>query len=698
MSWTVKISRRSGKDARARESTDPGPRAQSSPDATGASMPGDSPIRRAEDDTLGREPVARSFVQQVLTVDASEGLVVGVLGPWGSGKTSFINLARGEFKRADVPVLDFNPWMFSGAQQLVESFFIELAAQLRLRPDLASLGADLQASGEAFSGMGWLPVIGPWMERGRLLTRSVSELLQRRREGVSGRRAKLQKELATLRTPIIVVVDDIDRLSALEIRDVFKLVRLTASFPNIVYVVAFDRQRVEKALAEEGVPGRVYLEKILQVAVDLPAIPIQTLIRQTWDALDASLKTAPGALDMQTWPDVFMEIIRPLIRNMRDVRRDAAAVHGAVWALQGQVALADVLSLEAIRVFLPDVFAGLHSNVDVLTNASDVRDGNDAEESRKRIDGLINVAEMHGDVVRAMVRRLFPAAERYIGGSHYQRDWASRWLRERRVANEELLSFYLERVAGSGLRAFTDAEQAWARATDREALDRYLRSLDRERLQDVIASFEVYEAEFAGEHAVPCVTVLLNLMPDLPEREGGMFDFGARLAVTRVTYRLLRSLRNPDAVEAALRRILPELTSLSAKLELIGQVGYQEGRGSKFVSEAAATNFERAWRDEVRSTPVDDLVKEPNLLGVLLTTKRQGDISEPDLKVQDTPELTLALLRSARGDAKTQNFGSRAIRRLPRLAWGSLVELCGDEQTLQETYCGSNGSVVGGGG
>ena len=69
-------------------------------------------------------------------IDTTEGVVVGVLGPWGSGKTSFINLARNEFEKAKkIPILDFNPWMFSGTAQIVESFFIELAAQLLKKPD-----------------------------------------------------------------------------------------------------------------------------------------------------------------------------------------------------------------------------------------------------------------------------------------------------------------------------------------------------------------------------------------------------------------------------------------------------------------------------------------------------------------------------------------------------------------------------------
>ncbi|MBW3641966.1 MAG: KAP family NTPase [Actinobacteria bacterium] len=70
---------------------------------------GDNPIRESADDTLGRSRVAKSFAEQVLLLDASEGLVVGVLGAWGHGKTSFVNLSRGHLAASGLVVLDFNP-------------------------------------------------------------------------------------------------------------------------------------------------------------------------------------------------------------------------------------------------------------------------------------------------------------------------------------------------------------------------------------------------------------------------------------------------------------------------------------------------------------------------------------------------------------------------------------------------------------
>jgi hypothetical protein len=648
---------------------------------------GDNPIRHSADDTLGRSEVARSFAHQLQSLDASEGLVLGVLGAWGSGKTSFLNLTRDYLADADLPVLDFNPWMFSGAEQLVESFFVELSAQLKVRAGLAEVGKDLEEYGEAFSGLGWLPLVGPWIERGRGASKILSKILQRRKEGVGGRRAKLAKALAHLEKPIVVILDDIDRLSTSEIRDVFKLVRLTASFPNIVYLLAFDRSRVEEALSEQGVPGRDYLEKILQLGIDLPTIPLQLLRQQTLSAVDGALADIdnPGPFDDQVWPDVYMEIISPLIRNMRDVRRYAAAIHGTVRSLDGQIALADVLALEAVRLFLPDVFYRLNAAVEGVTKTSAMSyvGSDEPPHLRLQVTSLLEAAGSQSDVAKAMIERLFPAGLRHIGGSSYGADWRSRWLRERRVAHEDILRLYLERVAGESLQAFTEAEQAFQLIGNRAAFERFMGGLAVERLQDVIASLEAFEDQFARDHVVPGTTTLLNLLPELPKRQHGMFDLDTRMVVGRVVYRLLRTVGDPDALEADVVEILPELSTLSSKLELISNVGYREGAGHKLVPETSANALEAAWRSEVRSTPVEALLQEAELLRILLVVRKESDPTEPALEIADQPEMTLALLLSARSDARSQMMGTRAVRTTHRLAWDVLVELYGDEDVLR---------------
>ena len=198
-----------------------------------------------------------------------KGLSSESSAPWGSGKTSFIHLARKVFEHEEVPVLDFNPWLFSGAEQLVERFITELSTELKLM-DLGNIGEALLEYSDLFSGsLGTIVKIS-------------GKYYQRREGGIQQNTGEVAAVLREREKPIIVILDDVDRLSAPEIREIFKLVRLTASFPNLVYIVCCDRQRVEQALGEEtaGLSGRDYLEKIIQLPFEFPEVPEHLLAKE----------------------------------------------------------------------------------------------------------------------------------------------------------------------------------------------------------------------------------------------------------------------------------------------------------------------------------------------------------------------------------------------------------------------------------
>jgi len=82
-----------------------------------------------------------------------------------------------------------------------------------------------------------------------------------------------KRELAGLLTrlpqPLLVVIDDIDRLTTEEILQVFQLVKANADFPRLIYLLLFEREVVAKALNQiSGDKGTEFLEKIIQVLRD----------------------------------------------------------------------------------------------------------------------------------------------------------------------------------------------------------------------------------------------------------------------------------------------------------------------------------------------------------------------------------------------------------------------------------------------
>lgn len=644
-------------------------------------VPADNPIKNTAEDRLGRDTVAKSFVDQVMSLDHSEGIVIGVLGAWGNGKTSFINLSRKHFADRDVAVVDFNPWMFSGADQLVERFFVELSAQLKIRASLAEVGKAIEVYGEIFSGLGWLPVAGPWLERLKLAKDILAKGLLAKKEGSGERRDKVWKALIKAEKPIVVVIDDIDRLTTAEIRDIFKLVRLTASFPKIIYVVAFDRTRVEAALQEENIPGRDYLEKILQLAIDLPIVPPTVLRNEVFASLDkAIINVEDGSLDKMRWPDVFAEIIHPLIRNMRDVRRYTVAVAGTVENLSGQIDLVDLLGMEAIRTFLPDVFSKIQVAVTALTRPEGQHDSKDL---KKAIEAILTAAGAEKEiVVRAMITRQFPAATRHISNTSYGAEWTRNWRKSKRIAHEDFLRLYLERTVGEGLQSFLNAGRVWSLIEQPDELDVFVRSLPNNQWESLISELEAYEDEFETINPLPAIVYLLNLWPEIPERERGIFDFGRNVTIARVLIRLLRSLKTQERIEEAVRSVLLYVPSLSSQLEVITDIGHVEGAGHKLLPEQVAADFERAWRAGVRGTDATALSKEWNLIRVLLMTKLRAGPEEPPFNLPESDDLMLTLLRSAETETISHSFDSRAVKRSPRMAWQALIDIVGSEEEI----------------
>src|SRR5215208_1962060 len=150
----------------------------------GSLLHGDRPIEHRTQDKLDRARFAEAIARQLVDAPAETGYVVGLLGSWDSGKTSILNMVDEVLtdEHENVLVLRFNPWLFSGTEQLVARFFEELGAQLLEEPDdrLQRLGGALEEYGLLLSPLRFAPVAGSWIDRGTVTIRAVGGFLKRR--------------------------------------------------------------------------------------------------------------------------------------------------------------------------------------------------------------------------------------------------------------------------------------------------------------------------------------------------------------------------------------------------------------------------------------------------------------------------------------------------------------------------------------
>jgi hypothetical protein len=650
--------------------------------------PTDNPIVSSREDVLGRADVARDFAKSIRRLDASQGVVVGVLGAWGHGKSSFVNLMKEEFAAApEVPVVEFNPWLFSGSQQLTDVFFSEIAAELRIKDEskFAGIAKGLDEYGDVLSPIAMIPWFGAWWDRTFKAGKVAINWWTNRKKGSRTFRNQVTEALLKLDQRIVVVIDDIDRLSTDEIRDIFKLVRLTASFPNVIYLLAFDRYRVEQALAESGVPGRAYLEKIVQLSFDLPAIPREVLHTQILEQLDRILDGVKSVRFSEAeWPNIFFEIVEPLIGNLRDVRRLVLSAHTTIRTLGDDIETVDLLALEAIRVFRPELFLQVQKHKIILTEVRDSSTDSNTSKRQAVIDEMLKEAGEDAEILRKLINYVFPMARRYTDNVHYGYDFAADAKRDHRLGYIDYLDHYLERTAPSGLIAFRRSEKAFTKVSDAGAFAEYLDGLKPEELEDTIAGLEAYERTYPIDSIPAALIVLLNRIHAIPERpRRGMFDIvRPDLVVDRVVLRMLRRIESETDREAAVRQIFPALTAFSTQLDLLLLIGYREGAGHKLISEELAETLNEEFVARVDGKHSTVPREEWDLARVYWTVAEL--IGEEYQPVEFTnPDEIRALLASARSVSRSQTGESRVVEEA-HLWWDALTKIVGDEEALAQ--------------
>lgn len=675
----------------------------------------DEPIRTQFGDVLGRAPIAHAFARSILELDASQGLVVAVLGPWGHGKSSFINLMREEFEgipkefesseesdptpeesetRRALTVIDFNPWMFSGSDQLVDFFFTQIGAELKVKNE-SRLGKIADWLGQYAGILKPAAKLIPLPDAsavGEVIAAGISGLAETTSADRSVQEVKddITKALSKLEKPIVVIIDDIDRLTKIEIREIFKLVRLTASFPNIIYLLAFDRERVEQALSEDGIPGRAYLEKIVLLSFDVPQASEKLLRSRAIAELERILSPVTNAsLDEDRWFSAYSEVIEPLLSNIRDVTRYAISAKQTIKDLGDQVDLVDLLAMEALRVFRPEIFRHLPTLRKELTGTCDTK-GGAGRRTRKDIEELLEsgeernpspieslLSEFSGNkTVAALLTYVFPASQH-----DHMSEQLNTWRNERRMAHIDFLNLYFDRVMPDSLVAFQCSEHAVNLLNDRTSLKKYLAELPPETLEDVIDGLASYETKFTDDMVIPGSITLLNLIDTISKKKRrSLFDIAGGFAVRHVVIALLHRVDKEEEREKFVSQILEGLETYSSKLYFIDTIRYSNLGEKGLVSETFVEQIHADFVKKIQDTPPSEPSREWDAWRIYYEVGKKTH--KVPLNPGEDPILLLAVLYSLRFTLP-QSLNPLQDQSKDRLDWDKLVKLFGSEDKVR---------------
>lgn len=340
-------------------------------------------------DDLGFAPFAERLAEALVRQLAPSGYVAGLHGEWGSGKSTVLNFIRAhltkwqEEGRRDVEGLewfDFEPWIVAGHQDLSAAFFKVLSEKLGGKAERWSL---FRRRTKGAIDLGAVPLIEATSKLGFIIdhtggvaskagaavtTAAVKKAADRWLSEPSLQKTydQLVERLSSSGRRFLVFVDDIDRLTSLEIRSLMQMVKTVGRLPNVTYCLSYDRQIVWAALGELA-PGdgarSGYAEKIVQHEVEVPVPSRSGLMRM----LTRSLVGLPPPPDRGLrWMDMVQAGITRWIRHPRDVVRLSNAMNFAWAALKDEVDPYDALCMEALRLFDRKVFDWIRENRELL--------------------------------------------------------------------------------------------------------------------------------------------------------------------------------------------------------------------------------------------------------------------------------------------------------------------------------------------
>ena len=264
----------------------------------------------------------------------------------------------------------FVPWNYSDKDNLISLFFQSLKNKIEVQGNEQiknKVGKALSDYAGAFDALSIVPVVGSGVAAMLRTLAKVQGTNLMQVPDLDKTRENLEEELIKADKKIIIVIDDIDRLTNSQIRDIFQLVKQVADFPNVIYILVMDRTVVRRALTEmHNIDGNEYLEKIIQVPFELPELRKTKLHNILLIKLDQIVRDLPKevVLDENYWSKVFTNCISPYINTLRDINRLVNTFQFRYEMLYQETSFEDMLGITTLEVLEPKLYKWVCNNKD----------------------------------------------------------------------------------------------------------------------------------------------------------------------------------------------------------------------------------------------------------------------------------------------------------------------------------------------
>lgn len=442
----------------------------------------DRPISHPSEDTFGTDPLARTIVRCLTGMQNPEGSALAICGPWGSGKSSTMNLVTSYIKQeaTDIHVVHFHCWHYRTERAVAQGFFRELDAGLepalsksvKAQRAIRQLSVRVAGAGGlvgAVFGAAAHPTVGEFVQFlwGKIFGNDEAGM------GDEALQTDLIEGLEEFDGRFLIVIDDMDRLLADEVVTLFRLVKSIGRLPKVMYLMAYDRAVVEEIIGKhcQG-KGREYLGKIVQASFELPATSKEQLEKMLWDHMLRIFRSAQS-LNKPELYEILNKRIMPDIATPRDAIKLINKLEVAWGAVEDDVHPSDLALICSVYQRWPDLYRKLQDRkVELVGSAIDpltrVRELTGDQYDSMLLEGI---DEGDHDHVRQILMRLFPQLESAWGGRLHDESERMKWDKQRRICTPHHFDSYFVYAVSQSAVSMKELRRIGEKAADSEFIE-----------------------------------------------------------------------------------------------------------------------------------------------------------------------------------------------------------------------------------
>lgn len=390
----------------------------------------DAPIEKADSDWFNLGSLVNRIVSYIAYTDVSQSAFsMGIVGEWGDGKSSLMNLIEERIKteHQDFVVVHFFPRASKKADFIQEDFLDALRQSLK--PFHSGVDRIIDNYAVALDVIPGMPLF---------LSKLLSLFQVHINKNIKSTRSRLKQAIKDIERRIVVLVDDLDRLTGEELIEVMKVLDKNGAFPNMVFLTSYDKEYVNTVLANHlklGQQRRPYTDKYFTVEVKVPLHPtfrlMNYLVQTLRKACDSQFITSLTADLMERRTRQVGSFLMPRLLTIRDIKRFANQFLYDYSEVQHEVNYQDFLLLELIKYCYPEEYQAIHRFQYIHRGSSSFLTTASADLIYLNKDLLPQKSQNGADIVDPdnppksldILRHLFPSENGYQAyyGGRYQR-------------------------------------------------------------------------------------------------------------------------------------------------------------------------------------------------------------------------------------------------------------------------------------